>query len=278
MSFNLIETLDDLNFLNKELLLKPYVGVDTEFRRTTKDNMRLALLQINDGEEIYLVDTVLIDDPKDNCSFLFSDSVTKIFHSCKEDIEAVYSWTGEKMVNLFDTQLAEAFLNGHYSIGYQGLVEEKIGITVDKGETRSNWIRRPLTDSQLNYAASDVEFLIELFIEQKQSLTLANKLEWHNEELDFLSSRIFSPIAYDEDINTGLTKAEEKNLLNKFNDIVLHIADQEKINPTLFFSKKGQKDFLRSTIEKGFEKASSEITSWRYQLIAEPLGSLLQDY
>ena len=276
--FTFIDSFEDLAFLNKELLQRPYVGVDTEFRRTTKDNMRLALLQINDAEEIYLVDTVLIDDPKDNCSFLFSDSVTKIFHSCKEDIEAVYSWTGEKMVNLFDTQLAEAFLNGHYSIGYQGLVEEKIGITVDKGETRSNWIRRPLTDSQLNYAASDVEFLIELFIEQKQSLTLANKLEWHNEELDFLSSRIFSPIAYDEDINTGLTKAEEKNLLNKFNDIVLHIADQEKINPTLFFSKKSQKDFLRSTIEKGFEKASSEITSWRCQLIAEPLGSLLQDY
>ena len=276
--FTFIDSFEDLAFLNKELLQRPYVGVDTEFRRTTKDNMRLALLQINDAEEIYLVDTVLIDDPKDNCSFLFSDSVTKIFHSCKEDIEAVYSWTGGKMVNLFDTQLAEAFLNGHYSIGYQGLVEEKIGITVDKGETRSNWIRRPLTDSQLNYAASDVEFLIELFIEQKQSLTAANKLEWHNEELDFLSSRIFSPIAYDEDINTGLTKAEEKNLLNKFNDIVLHIADQEKINPTLFFSKKGQKDFLRSTIEKGFEKASSEITSWRYQLIAEPLGSLLQDY
>ena len=276
--FTFIESIEDLAFLNEELLLKPYVGVDTEFRRTTKDNMRLALLQINDAEEIYLVDTVLIDDPKDHCSFLFSDSVTKIFHSCKEDIEAVYSWTGSKMVNLFDTQLAEAFLNGHYSIGYQGLVEEKIGITVDKGETRSNWIRRPLTDSQLNYAASDVEVLIDLFIEQKKSLNLSNKLEWHNEELDFLSSRIFSPIAYDEDINTGLTKAEEKNLLNKFNDIVLHIAELEKINPTMFFSKKSQKDFLRLTINEGFEKASSEITTWRSRLIVEPLGSLLQDY
>ena len=236
------------------------------------------MLQINDAEEIYLVDTVLIDDPKDNCSFLFSDSVTKIFHSCKEDIEAVYSWTGKKMVNLFDTQLAEAFLNGHYSIGYQGLVEEKIGITVDKGETRSNWIRRPLTDSQLNYAASDVDFLIELFMEQKQALTVSNKLEWHNEELDFLSSRIFSPIAYDEDINIGLTKAEEKNLLNKFNDIVLHVAELKEINPTMFFSKKSQKDFLRLAINEGFEKASSEITTWRSKLIAEPLGSLFQDY
>jgi len=276
--FTFIESIEDLAFLNEELLLKPYVGVDTEFRRTTKDNMRLALLQINDAEEIYLVDTVLIDDPKDHSSFLFSDSVTKIFHSCKEDIEAVYSWTGKKMVNLFDTQLAEAFLNGHYSIGYQGLVEEKIGITVDKGETRSNWIRRPLTDSQLNYAASDVDFLIELFMEQKQALTVSNKLEWHNEELDFLSSRIFSPIAYDEDINIGLTKAEEKNLLNKFNDIVLHVAELKEINPTMFFSKKSQKDFLRLAINEGFEKASSEITTWRSKLIAEPLGSLFQDY
>ena len=276
--FTFIESIEDLAFLNEELLLKPYVGIDTEFRRTTKDNMRLALLQINDAEEIYLVDTVLIDDPKDHCSFLFSDSVIKIFHSCKEDIEAVYSWTGKKMVNLFDTQLAEAFLNGQYSIGYQGLVEEKIGITVDKGETRSNWIRRPLTDSQLNYAASDVDFLIDLFIEQKRALTASNKLEWHNEELDFLSLRIFTPIEYDEDINTGLTKAEEKNLLNKFNDIVIHISELQEINPTMFFSKKNQKDFLRLAINEGFKKASSEITTWRRRLIVEPLGSLLRDY
>jgi ribonuclease D len=276
--FTFIESIEDLAFLNEELLLKPYVGVDTEFRRTTKDNMRLALLQINDAEEIYLVDTVLIDDPKDHCSFLFSDSVTKIFHSCKEDIEAVYAWTGQIMVNLFDTQLADAFLNGHYSIGYQGLVEEKFGITVDKGETRSNWIRRPLTDSQLKYAASDVDFLIELFIEQNQALKASNKLKWHNEELNFLFSRIFSPIEHDEDINTGLTKTEEKNLLNKFNDIVLHIAELQEINPTMFFSKKSQKDFLRLAITEGFEKASSEITTWRSQLIIDPLGRLLRDY
>jgi ribonuclease D len=276
--FTFIESIEDLAFLNEELLLKPYVGVDTEFRRTTKDNMRLALLQINDAEEIYLVDTVLIEDPKEHASFLFSESVTKIFHSCKEDIEAIYAWTGQIMVNLFDTQLADAFLNGHYSIGYQGLVEEKFGITVDKGETRSNWIRRPLTDSQLKYAASDVDFLIELFIEQNQALKASNKLKWHNEELNFLFSRIFSPIEHDEDINTGLTKTEEKNLLNKFNDIVLHIAELQEINPTMFFSKKSQKDFLRLAITEGFEKASSEITTWRSQLIIDPLGRLLRDY
>ena len=86
--------------------------------------MRLALLQVNDADEIYLIDTVKIDDPKDRCSFLYTDTVTKIFHSCKEDLEAIYSWTNQKMSNIFDTQLANAFLNHDYAISYQGLVEE----------------------------------------------------------------------------------------------------------------------------------------------------------
>ena len=276
--FTYIDSLEDLEFLNQELNQKPFVGVDTEFRRTTKDNMRLALLQINDLEEIYLIDTVLIDNPENKCDFLFSDSVTKIFHSCKEDIEAVYSWTGEVMVNLFDTQLAEAFLDGHYSIGYQGLVKEKLGITVDKGETRSNWIRRPLTDSQLNYAASDVEFLIELFLDQKKALIESNKLKWHDEELKFLSSRIYSPNIQIDETCKGLTKAEEKNLLNKFNEIVLNISKSEEINPTLFFSKKSQKDFLRLVFSEGIEEASSKITVWRADLILDSLKDILQDH
>ena len=276
--FTFIDSIEDLAFLNKELLQKSHVGVDTEFRRTTKDNMRLALLQINDAEEIYLVDTVLIEDPKEHASFLFSESVTKVFHSCKEDIEAIYAWTGQMMIGLFDTQLADAFLNGHYSISYQGLVEEKLGITVDKGETRSNWIRRPLRDSQLNYAASDVEFLIELYVDQRESLVKEKKLAWLEEEIKFLSSRIFNPLEVIEDNLIGLTKAEEKILLDKFNKVVLYIAEAENINPTLFFSKKTQKDFLRLTSDIGLENALNKITRWRSGLIKDPIRSLLKDF
>ena len=276
--FTFIDSIEDLAFLNEELLQKPYVGVDTEFRRTTKDNMRLALLQVNDAEEIYLIDTVLIDDPQEHASFLFSEPVTKIFHSCKEDIEAIYAWTGQIMVSLFDTQLADAFLNGHYSIGYQGLVEEKLGITVDKGETRSNWIRRPLRDSQLNYAASDVEFLIELYIGQKESLVKENKLAWLEEEVRFLSSRIFDPLDIIEDAAIELTKAEERTLLNKFNEVILHTAEAQNINSTLLFSKKSQKDFLRLTLDIGLEDALNKITNWRSDLIKTPISSLLKDF
>ena len=61
MIFNLIDKADDLEFLNQELLQSSHVGVDTEFRRTTKDNMKLSLIQVNDGEEIYLIDCLQID-------------------------------------------------------------------------------------------------------------------------------------------------------------------------------------------------------------------------
>ena len=75
--FTFIDSIEDLAFLNQELLQKPFLGLDTEFRRTTKDNMRLALLQIKDDDEIYLIDAISIDDPKEHASFLFSDHVVK---------------------------------------------------------------------------------------------------------------------------------------------------------------------------------------------------------
>ena len=93
--FTLIDSIHNLAYLNEELSQKPYLGVDTEFRRTTKDNMKLGLLQVNDGDEIYLIDTVLIGDPGPNADFLFSPSVTKILHSCKEDLEAIFAWTNK---------------------------------------------------------------------------------------------------------------------------------------------------------------------------------------
>jgi len=276
--YTYIDCLEDLSFLNKELLQKPYLGVDTEFRRTTKDNMRLALLQVNDGDEIYLIDTVSIGNPEGNYDFLITNSVTKIFHSCKEDLEAIYSWTGNVMKNLFDTQLANAFLDGHYSVGYQGLVKEKLDITLDKKETRSNWIRRPLSDSQLSYAASDVEYLIHLFIEQERALIESNKLDWHNEDLESLISNTFNPLTNIEEIGCNLTKSEERNLLNIFNDIVLDIAEREQINPTLFFSKKSQKELVRLALNTSSEEALRTLTGWRRKLIRDSLNKLLLNY
>ena len=274
--YTLIDSHEDLMFLNQELINRPYVAVDTEFRRTHKDNMRLALLQVNDDEETFLIDSILIKDPGDSVSFLFSDSVTKIFHSCKEDLEAIYSWTQSEMVNIFDTQLAHSFLDNGYSISYQALVEEKLGITLDKKETRSNWIRRPLSEAQLKYASLDVEYLIPLYLEQNMRLKNSKRLDWLNEEIDRLIQSTFNPETYLFDVERVLTKSQERNLLEKMNEIILDISEKEEVNPTLFFSKKAQKDFLRIALDKGINFACSQITAWRRELIEEDLLELLR--
>ena len=136
MSYLLIENDEDLEFLNGELLKKRVIGLDTEFRRTTKDNMRLALLQINDGEEIYLIDILKINDETIINELISSKKIIKVLHSCKEDIEAIYKWSGVVLNNIFDTQLAEAFLGKEFSISYQSLVLNNLDLHLKKDETQ----------------------------------------------------------------------------------------------------------------------------------------------
>lgn len=274
--YTYIESIEDLACLNEELLEKSFLGVDTEFRRTTKDNMRLALLQVNDGEEIYLIDTLKILDPGNHSSFLFSDSVLKIFHSCKEDIEAIFSWTDKELVNIFDTQIANSLLNGDFTIGYKGLVEKDLDIVINKDETRSNWLRRPLSESQLKYAALDVEYLTHLYKIQEKELSMTSKLIWHNQDIERLLRLTFNPSNSFIELERTITKAQETKILSEFNKIVEIISKNKQINPTLFFSKKAQKDFLRLVYIEGLDYACSELTPWRSELIKQDMLNLLK--
>ena len=278
MIFNLIDKPDDLEFLNQELLQSSHVGVDTEFRRTTKDNMKLSLIQVNDCEEIYLIDCLQIDYKEENCNFLFSKDVIKIFHSCKEDLEAVFSWTGQNLVNIFDTQLANAFLGGSYSIGYQDLVIDKIDVKVDKEETRSNWLRRPLTDSQLRYAASDVEFLSDLYMELEEKLISENKIDWFYEEITSIIDLKSYLETDSRDQNQILSKALQGEFLDELNCIVESLAQEKEVNKTLLFSKKSQKLLLHKILNSNLEEALDNLTTWRKDLISNQLNQLSKAY
>ena len=158
MTYILIESNDDLDYLDTELTQKEILGIDTEFRRTSKTNLKLALLQIKDLDETYLIDCVKIKAKKESCKFLSCRKVTKIFHSSKEDLEAIFSWTNCQVSNIFDTQLANAFLGNSFSVSYKDLVLQDLEVKIKKDETRSNWLRRPLSSSQLDYAASAVSY------------------------------------------------------------------------------------------------------------------------
>ena len=113
-------------------------------------------------------------------------------------------------------------LGGSFSISYQGLVEEKIGLKVDKKETRTNWLRRPLSEAQLNYAASDVYYLIDLYRLQIEEFSKARKLEWLDEELN--GSHLFSrETEFSRDRLFIISKKDEKEILYELDKIVKKI-------------------------------------------------------
>ena len=280
MNYTFIESEVDLNYLNKELLKKPEVGIDTEFRRRSKDDLKLCLLQIRDEEEIYLIDCLKIKEANYSHSFLSSKKVTKVFHSFKEDNEAIYSWTGLKISNIFDTQLANAFLGGSFSISYKNLVNSLLGVEISKNETRSNWMRRPLSASQLDYAASDVEFLLDLYLIQREILLKDNKYNSLKEEIRILASSDHQAQVTPKKINHLVKKPpkhQEKVILDRLQLIVKTLSIREGINSTLLFSKKNQKEFYYKVLSFGIERSLDELAKWKKGLLCEDVYKLFKE-
>lgn len=140
-----------------------YLAIDTEFERRTTYYAKLALVQVYDNEAIYLIDPLVTDCPESLRVVFENPNITKILHSSKEDLEVLYTSWNCKVKGLFDTQVAYSFLHQELSIGYAKLVEEMTGIFVSKGETNSDWMKRPLSERQYEYAAKDVLYLIDIF-------------------------------------------------------------------------------------------------------------------
>lgn len=135
------------------------IGLDTEFMRINTFHPRLALVQVQAGATPVLVDpTVESLDPAPLAALLADPARTIIMHSAGEDLEALATW-GCELATLYDTQLAAAFAGLGPGLGYQKLVATVLGEDLPKGETRSDWLRRPLSAKQLQYAAQDVEYL-----------------------------------------------------------------------------------------------------------------------
>lgn len=137
-----------------------FVTLDTEFIRVSTFYPELALLQLYDGKVCYLIDPLDNLDLKPLAALFEDQECTKIMHAPSEDVEIFHLCGLPTPSPLFDTQLAELFdPSDATGGGLQALVEHYMGISLDKGETRSDWLQRPLSESQLGYAVNDVVYL-----------------------------------------------------------------------------------------------------------------------
>jgi ribonuclease D len=155
----------------------PYVAVDTEFMRVDTFYPIAGLIQVGDGVRAYLIDPLTIGQWQPLAALLENPAVVKVLHACSEDLEVLMRLTGSLPLPLFDTQLAAAYLNLGFSMGYSRLVQEVLGLELPKGETRSDWLQRPLSDTQVSYAAEDAVHLAEVY-EQLRPRLSAERIEW----------------------------------------------------------------------------------------------------
>ncbi len=154
------------------------VAMDTEFIRERTYYPQLALVQLAVPGEVLLVDPTIPGMAAVLAPFLEDPATTKLMHSASEDLQALSRGCGAVPSPVFDTQVAAAMAGLGAGLSYLKLVEQITGITLEKGETRSDWLRRPLSDSQLKYAADDVLHLYAVYTVLEEKLRRLGRLDW----------------------------------------------------------------------------------------------------
>ena len=154
------------------------IGLDTEFVRERTYWPQLALVQIAAGDEILLVDALVPGMAAALRPMLADPSLLKVMHSASEDLVAFKQACNALPAPLFDTQVAAALAGVGGGLGYQKLVQAIAGVSLAKGETRSDWMRRPLSSAQVEYAADDVRHLDAVYKSLHEKLAALGRLEW----------------------------------------------------------------------------------------------------
>jgi ribonuclease D len=158
------------------------VGVDTEFLRERTYFAQLCLLQLSVADGAFCIDTLALRDLQPLRATLSNPAIAKVLHAARQDLEVLWPATGP-VVGLFDTQVAAALIGLPAQIGYGDLVNRLLSVSLHKGETRTDWSRRPLTAAQLAYAVDDVRYLLPLREQLGQRLEQLGRRAWFDQEM-----------------------------------------------------------------------------------------------
>lgn len=197
VQFTYINDQQSLQAYCQQVVNADVLAVDTEFVRTRTLYPNLGLIQAYDGEHLALIDPVAIDDLEPFWQLLKNPDLLKIIHSCSEDLEVFLHAGNCKPVNMIDSQVIMAFLGHGLSMGYAAMIKLYLDIDVDKSESRTDWMKRPLSDAQLNYAAADVLYLHQISNQLINDVTEAGFLEEANLETHQQIDKKFTAIDVD---------------------------------------------------------------------------------
>ncbi len=176
--YRYIDTDEQLQEVVEACLEVSVIALDTEFARFNTYYPIVGLIQIYTGAACFLIDPLSVSSIEPLKAVMEERSLLKVLHACSEDMEVFQYALGLVPSPVYDTQIASAALGVGFSVGYQALVAHYLDISLSKDQTRSDWLARPLTTSQLDYAALDVIHLLAVYKVQLEALEGGPKLGW----------------------------------------------------------------------------------------------------
>ena len=197
----IIKPITDQNTLNdfyNKCKIEKVLAVDTEFIRDSTYYPSLCLIQIAGINFAAAIDPLAKLDMSPIWKLLLNKNILKVFHAGKQDIEIFFGLMGEIPTPIYDTQIAAMFCGLGDQVGYESLVKNFLGLSVNKEHQFTNWLQRPLSKNQINYAISDVTHLINIFPLIRKAIKDNNREEWVTKELEHLSKKGLYKVKADE--------------------------------------------------------------------------------
>ena len=197
----IIDTQNKLDEALRDIKSNKIIGVDTEFVRTNSFWPKLCTIQISTKSNFYLIDALSNLNNERLWEAFTNKDITKIIHSSRQDIEAIFYISQKVPYPIFDTQLAAMFTGFREAISYSQIVDEIFQIKIDKKLQYSDWSKRPISKEMLDYAKDDVKYLIPIFQYLSKQIESQSKAEWfleevenvHNKSIE-LSKKMIQPI------------------------------------------------------------------------------------
>lgn len=208
---------DDLENLLERCRAAGWAGLDTEFWRERTYRSRLCLAQLAVGDTIFLVDPMADLDMTGVAALVADPAVEIILHSGGQDLELFHEHWGVVPQRIFDVQRAAGFAGYGASLAYGNLVNAVLGVSLTKGESYTDWCRRPLTEEQLTYAADDVRYLPAIGDHLKKKLAVLERTEWVAEEMRVIEATA----GRDVDADSAWRKVGSRGSLSRTQNTVL---------------------------------------------------------
>ncbi len=221
MTIEYIDKPEQLPDLCNRISQETWIALDTEFLREKTYYPEFCLLQIATPEWVVCVDPIALSDLSTLFEVINNPAITKVLHSCRQDVEIFHQLTGKVTTPVFDTQIAAPLLGFQENPGYAMLVSSFLNINLSKAHTRTDWSVRPLSEAQIQYAADDVIYLCKIYKMMGQQLAELGRLDWLEKDFELLNN----PSLYQVLPENAWLKVKGKNrLTGKQLSIIQHLT------------------------------------------------------